>query len=127
MRYISADEVGLVKITTILSPDPADSRPKKKRREEKPEKDEPVKPTTETRTIGTIDRNAEIQQVCWGDNNDTILVARKSGLVHYMNLADGSVVREDVVFEPTLDEKGKPILNKHRKSEHFVGIADVDG
>ncbi|KAJ3014401.1 WD repeat-containing protein 74 [Thoreauomyces humboldtii] len=126
MRYITGDEVGLLKVTLVpenQAAEVAPHRPHKKQRPG-PEPPAPAKPTTVAH--GTIDRNGEIQLMCFA-GPDVVVVARKTGIVQYINLEDGQVLREHTVFLMRLDETGRPVVNKHKKSEHFVGIQDVEG
>ncbi|TPX59814.1 hypothetical protein PhCBS80983_g02190 [Powellomyces hirtus] len=134
MRYITGDEVGLSKVTIVPEDQrPAEpaSRPSKKRRDDKPDskKDEPAKPTTTTLTFGSINRNAEVQMMCWAgpEPHTAVVVARKNGVVQYLDLDNGNVLREHVIFVPQFDQEGKPIVNKYKKPEHFVGLWDVNG
>ncbi|TPX66753.1 hypothetical protein SpCBS45565_g04305 [Spizellomyces sp. 'palustris'] len=118
MRYITGDEVGLIKITSIPR---STSAPKK------PRKDASTPSIPPSRALGSIDREAEIQFICFASSQQTVLVARKNGVAEYWDIEAGSVVRHHKVFEQEVDERGKIVLNKHRKGEHFVGVADVDG
>lgn len=55
-----------------------------------------------------------------------IIVGRKSGYIDFLSLEDGSLHHRQRVFDQALDAFGKPILNKHKKPKHFIGVAAVN-
>ncbi|KAJ3171915.1 WD repeat-containing protein 74 [Geranomyces variabilis] len=136
MRYITGDEVGLVKATTVVKrqeEQPA-PRPSKKRRGDAKPADgaAPAGPATTTQVFGSVNRNAAVQMMCWaspapGEPHSQIVVARANGFVQYLSVEDGSAVREHAIIIPRLNDAGMPVLNKYKKAEHFVGLADVNG
>ncbi|KAJ3168199.1 WD repeat-containing protein 74 [Geranomyces variabilis] len=137
MRYVTGDEVGLVKTTTVVKrreEQPAPPRPSKKRRGDAKPVDgaAPAEPATTTQVFGSVNRHAAVQMMCWassapGEPHSQVVVARANGVVQYLSLEDGSVMREHVVINPRFNDAGIPVLNKYKKAEHFVGLADVDG
>ncbi|KAJ3158276.1 WD repeat-containing protein 74 [Geranomyces michiganensis] len=135
MRFVTGDEVGLVKVTTAVKrlQESAPPRPSKKRRgDAKPAEGATPAVQSTTQVFGAVNRNAAVQLMCWasaapGKPHSQVVVARANGTVQYMSVEDGSVVREHQIIVPRLNEVGLPLLNKYKKTEHFVGLADVNG
>ncbi|KAJ3190031.1 WD repeat-containing protein 74 [Gaertneriomyces sp. JEL0708] len=141
MRYITGDEVGLIKITKVLppAPEPVDRANTKKRRRspeesanDQPEPSAPPK-ETETRVFGHVNRTGQIQLTVFPVSNGrtdytTLVVARWNGVVEYWDIEKGECLRYYELFQHELDERGKVSkLNKHKKPEHFIGLSDING
>ncbi|KAI8903765.1 WD40-repeat-containing domain protein, partial [Gorgonomyces haynaldii] len=77
----------------------------------------------DVQVFGQVERTKQVNALFLGDY---IYVARANGTIDQMDL-DGNVKETFSVFEHQLDQKNNPILNKHRKPEHFIGLCQRDG
>lgn len=125
MRIITGDEVGLVKITTFV---PAASHNKKLKSTVK--QAPPV-----IASIGTIDRSRGISLLAKPSLSENItpfalenvVVGRVDGSVDIISIDTCNVLNTWKLFTPQQDANGKPLLNKRRKEEHFIGLRQYDG
>ena len=51
-----------------------------------------------------------------------VWIAKKSGCINAQSIKDGTLLFNKPVFVPQKNINGELILNKHKKSEHFIGI-----
>ncbi|KAJ3128877.1 WD repeat-containing protein 74 [Nowakowskiella sp. JEL0407] len=137
VRFYTGDEVGLVKVVTLIEPKPKPAA-KKQKLEEKPKKiipktaDVEIEPNANVTNWGSIQKSEAISDMTWGfadfaDSKKQVVVGRQSGIVQYYHADNGSVLFEKKVFTPALTQNGKLKMNQHRKAEHFVGIQDASG
>ncbi|KAJ1550488.1 WD repeat-containing protein 74 [Nowakowskiella sp. JEL0078] len=138
VRFYTGDEVGLVKVITLLEPKEKivkdDNKRLKLDKPKLPKKtaDIEVETTSVVQSWGSIRKTNAIQLMTWGSVDfdacrKQVVVARQSGIVQYISTDDGSVLHESSLFKPAVASSGKPILNKHRKQEHFIGLHDFNG
>lgn len=123
MRFITGDEVGLLKITTFVNAVPEAN--KRVRNTSK----KPLAPATQATTtvFGKLDRKAAIAMICKSSKKDHVCVARANGLVDDISVETGDVASSWPVFSPQLDRNGNVLISKHKKAEHFIGLAQGAG
>ncbi|KAJ3045550.1 WD repeat-containing protein 74 [Rhizophlyctis rosea] len=139
MKYLTGDEVGIVKCISFKRPLAEEGAPepprKRQRQTEEDTKDKKDKQSSEPQahilSWGAVDRAAEVERMCWAATGEgeekQLVVARKGGWVHYFSTENGAILRTERCFVPAREgDSDRPKLNKHRKEEHFVGIHDVN-
>jgi ribosome biogenesis protein NSA1 len=121
MRFITGDDVGLLKISTFVNVAP---KPNKKPRTTSTKL--PPKPVAKTTVYGNINRQRAISLIA-NHTNQSVVVARANGEVEIICLNTGDVLGSWQLFTHQLDRNGSPLLNKHRKPEHFIGLHSSNG
>ncbi|KAJ2993716.1 WD repeat-containing protein 74 [Globomyces sp. JEL0801] len=123
MRFITGDEVGLIKITTFnneTEPLLANKKLKSKNLNKKPTTNQ-----TKTISLGKVNRNHSIQKLQFTYQNgivdkNSIVVAKANGHIDLWNLSQSKPINEFHIFEPITNQKT-------RKNNQFIGLAHIDG
>jgi len=69
-----------------------------------------------------MNKDEAIECMTLNNSKSNVWIAKKSGYVVALNIEDGSLLSKQKIFVPQRNKDGQLVLNKHRKSEHFIGI-----